>query len=863
MEKAPSEDEVFLIISKEKGEYYPVKSGELTSNWLSPPLSSIESELTNETPVIFWLSLLQVSVPPSPYEPYEPSPPPCEEGKICGDILYSFIYAEFPPGATFPQNINEGIIVFRYEWKEGEDPGTPDNNYWKRISYRFIDRVPVSGSITGRVINAITGEPIERAKVYAEHASGRNSMVAVTDQDGNFTIILVRPGNNTLRAFADEFQITEIENIIVQPNSVYDAGVIELLPIPDFGALATIRGNVFFRDCTTPMWGVKIYGKFYKTIAYLTDPSGNQAFPTINAGTVHQDGVYQIGLIPPGNYQLRFRVQDLSWISRFGEQMFSPATSFVPITITQTNAEGFTITEIPDVCLDNLPPTLLSLTPSKTTVSPGETITITATAQDPDNDLLYYYWSASDGFLGLGFSSSITWTAPSTPGTYKIKVVVNDHKGGWDEGELSFELKTWKGVDGSDTGGGLVGPEPVTYWVGFGRPPKRIVSDSHGNIYAVWQEGGWCGEDTEIHLKMLNRNTSKWVTLGESSVVMIGQCTPIIGIGGDDLPVVMGGHGIGMVGGPQIKKWNGTDWVELPPSGARGGISSIEDPPSLVVDEQNFIYVVWPQRGYPFYTQQEIYLKYWNGSEWKEIGGSASNGGLSNTQKCASTPIIAKKNNRIGVVWENREPKESMDKCFLPPYPPEIYMKYWNGESWIELGGSASGGGISNSPSFDSEDPDIAIDNQGNPIVVWSEDDVPPSICPYCEGHDWCSIIYLKKWNGSEWVGLGNSDTGCGLDLGFDASLILDESDNPVVAYTTVWPWRIYLKKWNGNKWVEVAGSSTGWGISGISHEVIRFASEPSLTVDPMGILWVEYGGFLFDENLNWIGNAIYVKMDP
>jgi hypothetical protein len=49
----------------------------------------------------------------------------------------------------------------------------------------------------------------------------------------------------------------------------------------------------------------------------------------------------------------------------------------------------------------------------------------------------HYYWSASDGFLGLGFSNSITWTAPSTPGTYKIKVVVNDHKGGWGEGTIT------------------------------------------------------------------------------------------------------------------------------------------------------------------------------------------------------------------------------------------------------------------------------------------------------------------------------------------------------------------------------------------------------------------------------------------
>jgi len=354
-----------------------------------------------------------------------------------------------------------------------------------RISCWFIDRVPVSGNITGRVINAITGEPIERAKVYAEHSSGRNSMVAVTNDHGDFLIILVQPGNNTLRAFADEFQITEVENVIVRPNSTEDVGTIELLPIPDFDAFATISGKVYFRDCETPMYGVKIYGKFYKTIAYLTDSEGNQAFPTINAATVYEDGSYQIGLIPPGDYQLRFRVQDLSKISYFGETHFDPATSYVPITITQSNAEGFKITDIPDVCLDNLPPHLISLTPSKTTVFPGETITITATAQDPDNDILYYYWSAEDGFLGLGFSNSITWTAPSTPGTYRIKVVVNDHKGGWESEVVEINVgmawwaKTYGGslddvaidiVSASDeyiVGGGTIsfGIGPINVWI--------------------------------------------------------------------------------------------------------------------------------------------------------------------------------------------------------------------------------------------------------------------------------------------------------------------------------------------------------------------------------------------------------------
>ncbi|MEW6200600.1 MAG: hypothetical protein AB1546_01380 [bacterium] len=52
----------------------------------------------------------------------------------------------------------------------------------------------------------------------------------------------------------------------------------------------------------------------------------------------------------------------------------------------------------------------------------------------------------------------------------------------------------------------------------------------------------------------------------------------------------------------------------------------------------------------------------------------------------------------------------------------EIYVKRWNGTSWVEMGtGSASGGGASNNLGY-SEYPSIATDSAGNPIIVWDDD---------------------------------------------------------------------------------------------------------------------------------------------
>ncbi len=68
----------------------------------------------------------------------------------------------------------------------------------------------------------------------------------------------------------------------------------------------------------------------------------------------------------------------------------------------------------------------------------GESIII-CVASDVDDDHLSYTWSATEGsFSGAG--SVVTWTAPDTPGTYTITVMVADGKGGEASGQLSIDI---------------------------------------------------------------------------------------------------------------------------------------------------------------------------------------------------------------------------------------------------------------------------------------------------------------------------------------------------------------------------------------------------------------------------------------
>jgi len=145
----------------------------------------------------------------------------------------------------------------------------------------------------------------------------------------------------------------------------------------------------------------------------------------------------------------------------------------------------------------------------------------------------------------------------------------------------------------------------------------------------------------------------------------------------------------------------------------------------------------------------------------------------------------------------------------------EIYVKKWNGVEWVELDGSASGGGVSNS-SGSSQLPSIAVDSQGYPVVAWKD----------ATDGDW--EIYIKRWDGTNWAEIGTGSASSGgisdnSDISEGASLALDGNDYPVVAWHDG-PWgdrNIYIKRWDGSSWVEIGTeSATGGGISNTDGEV-------------------------------------------
>jgi hypothetical protein len=213
---------------------------------------------------------------------------------------------------------------------------------------------------------------------------------------------------------------------------------------------------------------------------------------------------------------------------------------------------------------------------------------------------------------------------------------------------------------------------------------------------------------------------------------------------------------------------------------------------------------------------------------WFDVGpGSASGGGISqNTGDSTDAAAAVAPDGQLYVAWSD---DSSGDR--------EIYVKRWNGNAWAGLGGSDSGGGISNN-SGASRYPTVAIGADGRPLVAWHDD----------SGGD--EEIYIRRWSGSAWVEIGSgSASGGGVSNNSGRSVFPDLAVAPDGKVVIVWMDRssgndqIYLRRWDGNQWAELGGNSaTSGGISASSGR----SGRPALALDTAGrpyVAWADSSG--------------------
>ncbi|RKG69826.1 kelch-like protein [Corallococcus sp. CA054B] len=152
-----------------------------------------------------------------------------------------------------------------------------------------------------------------------------------------------------------------------------------------------------------------------------------------------------IGDIPAGaNHAFLAEAFDASGTLRFQGQ-----TSGVTIAANQTTTVVITLQELaPPAPYANEAPLIDSVVASTTTVQAGGSLSLTATAHDPNiGDALAFAWTASSGTFSAPTDGTSSWTAPSSPGIQTLVFTVTDSQGAAASISLAVNV-----VSGASTG---------------------------------------------------------------------------------------------------------------------------------------------------------------------------------------------------------------------------------------------------------------------------------------------------------------------------------------------------------------------------------------------------------------------------
>ncbi len=470
------------------------------------------------------------------------------------------------------------------------------------------------------------------------------------------------------------------------------------------------------------------------------------------------------------------------------------------------------------------------------------------------------YLEAWDGSAWAGIGGSETGTAINTHAgnAYTPRLVLDSSDNpivAWEQNYMGIGaatiseivLKQWTGsawaeMAGSQSNGGVSNNRGTSML-------PRIELLGGGDPVVAWVDGTEANYNTDGYVRRLNGSSWDEVnathTGGGISATTESSITPVLAANASATLFVTWEENLGQDAYIFARTFDGASWVEMDGSGSGGGITNDIFPsrrPAMAIDPTNgYPVIVWNQDT----LDDEIYLQRWDGAAWVGLGGSDTGGGVSNS-KYADNPAVGVFSTGYPVVtWSDISTRE-------------VYIRRWTGSSWsttvnisansgnswypqlamdqndqalvawqdqsnggnweiyfkrgasfmTALGGSASGGGVSNTAGA-SQYPAVIADGAGNPTVVWSDTD---------NGN---YEIYLRTWTGTTWAELGGSATAGGISATAAASLNpalgIDSRGRLVVAWqeaTSDASYEIYLRRLENNVWVELDGSAQGGGIS-------------------------------------------------
>lgn len=331
--------------------------------------------------------------------------------------------------------------------------------------------------------------------------------------------------------------------------------------------------------------------------------------------------------------------------------------------------------------------------------------------------------------------------------------------------------------------------------------------DKDGNVTVAWQEFN----DVQ-HLIYVKRWTgSEWSLLGSPLNVDANKFAyqPSLAVDKSGVPSIAWEEDSATTRNVYVKRWDGGSWVQL---GAALNATTGDGAQnaSLAVDGSGNPVVAWEEdilKGTDY--QSDVYVKRWNGTTFVQLGGALD---VSLSRNALYPSLAVDSVGNPVVAWTEYDNQNS-----------NLYVKRWTGSAWQSLG-SALDMTLANPTAF----PSLAVDGSGKPVVAWEE------------GFDNNENIYVKRWNGTSWVQVGTAP----LDINAaqnatTASLSLDSAGNPVIAwqeFNSTTFYNLYVRRWNGTTWVNV-------GANPLETKTSNYVFNASLALDPSGnpvVSWEE-----------------------
>ena len=253
--------------------------------------------------------------------------------------------------------------------------------------------------------------------------------------------------------------------VAADPLSVRPGGTVQLTATaedPDGGevtyAWSAASGSFDATDQATATWTAPAAPGPEEIQVTVTDDEGETASDTVTVTVVAAPTVTvaadPLSVRPGGTVQLTATAEDpdggevtYAWSAASGSfdatdqatatwtAPAAPGPEEIQVTVTDDEGETASDTVTVTVVAPAAPaaPTV-TVAANPTSVSPGGTVQLTATAEDPDGGEVTYAWSAASGSFDATDQATATWTAPSESGPVDITVTVTD-----DEGETASD----------------------------------------------------------------------------------------------------------------------------------------------------------------------------------------------------------------------------------------------------------------------------------------------------------------------------------------------------------------------------------------------------------------------------------------